>query len=365
MSETSNHKKSASTDRKRKFKQQYHGQNKRRKLNDDGKKPQKYDIGQLTKSRNILLCSCQKYKEKRCGRDLQRSFSRYIEQYLKENNIENGENDKTKDEKKEDKDNNDKTEEETTKKEMDDEDEDIDLKMTNKDKTKENNAIKDENQTETNGDNKPKDGQDEDEDIDLKMKNNDETEKEDTKERKKEVVKSVNIADEISKELSSFHKNKLCEWYEAPSGLVAIEIFNKKIPASKLLKFIFDKHHPNKPDDLSPFVFKLVPMDLTSYAKIDDMINLGKQMIEREKFGEISKDDSYGINYKNRGNKQLDRNEIIKGIAGFVPEGYKVNLSQPKTVIILQTFSKVAGLSIIKDGVFTKHKEYNMSNFKE
>ena len=106
-------------------------------------------------------------------------------------------------------------------------------------------------------------------------------------------------------------------------------------------------------------------MDLTCFAKIDDMINLGKQMIEREKFNEISKDDSYAINYKNRGNKQLDRNEIIKGIAENVPKEYKVHLAEPKTVILLQTFSRIAGLSIIKNGIFTKHKEYNLSKFKE
>merc|ERR1712228_519849 len=242
----------------------------------------------LTKSKNIILCSCQKYKERECGRNLKLVFSEYIEEYLKA---------------------------QTPKKEEADEDEDDDL-------------------------------------IVDKTKNNDESKE-----------NAVSISDSIKNELADLNKNKNCEWIQGPEGLVIIDIMTQSVKASDLLQFVFDKFHPKRPDNLSPFVFKLFPLDCTSFSRQTDMIEMGKDIVSKEKWEEISKEDSRGINYKNRGNKKLDRKSIVDGIASAVPKGYKVDLKSPKTCILLQTFGRTAGISVIKNGMFQKHKEYNMSNF--
>ena len=184
------------------------------------------------------------------------------------------------------------------------------------------------------------------------------------KSEKKDLIKNeISISDAIKNEISNLNENELCEWIAGPSGLVIIDILNKNVAATKLLEFIFNKYYPNRPI-LSKYVFKLFPLDITSFSREEDMINLGKEIIERENFNQISKDDCYAINYKNRGNKKLNRDKIIKGIAGFVPKEYKVDLKNPKTVILLQTFGRNAGISILKNDLFAKHKQFNLSNFK-
>merc|ERR1711997_1165905 len=39
---------------------------------------------ELHKGRNVILCTCQKWKEERCGRDLKLQFSEFIKAYLEE-----------------------------------------------------------------------------------------------------------------------------------------------------------------------------------------------------------------------------------------------------------------------------------------
>lgn len=196
---------------------------------------------------------------------------------------------------------------------------------------------------------------DQDEDDDLNVGK--------TKDNEESKENAVSISDSIKNELANLNKDQSCEWIQGPEGLVIIDIMTDKVKASELLQFVFDKFYPKRPDNLSPFVFKLFPLDCTSFSRQDDMIELGKSVVAKEKWDEISKEDSWGINYKNRGNKKLDRKAIIDGIASAVPKGYKVDLKNPKVCILLQTFGRTAGISVIKNGVFQKHKEYNMSNF--
>jgi len=296
--------------KKRRFGAQQDGPDKKkRKLNHET---------DLTKSKNIILCSCQKFKEKTCGRQLKLVFSEYIEEFLKANSKKN---DDAKDENKN-------IEDEGKK------DDDLTVNQTNNDK-KENEVKNDEN----DGDKKKE-------------------EKEDN------TNNAVSISAAIDNELSHLKEERVCEWVQGPDGLVVIDILNEKVKPSELLEFVFNRFHPKRPT-LSPFVYKLFPLDRTTFSRQKDMIELAEKMISEEKWDKIPKDHSYAINYKNRGNKKLDRSTIIKEIASFVPNEYKVNLNNPNTVLLLQTFGRTAGLSIIKNSAFKKHKEYNLGNFEE
>merc|ERR1712087_898227 len=50
-----------------------------------GKNQRRYvNQADLHKGKNVILCTCQKWKEERCGRDLKLQFSEFIKQYLEE-----------------------------------------------------------------------------------------------------------------------------------------------------------------------------------------------------------------------------------------------------------------------------------------
>jgi len=183
---------------------------------------------------------------------------------------------------------------------------------------------------------------------------------------KSEIAESkvTDIASAISSDISEMNNpsSKLCEWIEGPGGSVVIELLTKAVSASALLAFIFDKAHPNQPK-LSPFLFRLFPLDCTSKSREDEMLAMGEKMISATEWTDVEDDAPYAINYKNRGNKKLDRKTIVHGIAAFMPNRFKVNLREPKTVLLLQTFGASAGLSILKHGVFDKHRQYSLANF--
>lgn len=245
-------------------------------------------------------------------------FSEYIEEFLKENSKEE------------------KVEQDKNEENEENEDEDDDLNDGKTGNVAENKENKENEENE-------------DDDLKVNKDGNDEN--------------KISVSDAINNELANLNANSVCEWIQGPDGLVIIDILDKNVRASELLAFVFDKFHPNRPT-LSPFAYKLFPLDCTSFSRQNDMIDLGKKMVSKEDWDKICKEDPWAINYKNRGNKKLDRKSIVDGIAESVPNGYKVDLKNPKTVILLQTFGRTAGISVIKNGVFHKHKEYNLSNFE-
>eukprot|EP00484_Ammonia_sp_Unknown_P019276 CAMPEP_0197037642 /NCGR_PEP_ID=MMETSP1384-20130603/14794_1 /TAXON_ID=29189 /ORGANISM="Ammonia sp." /LENGTH=358 /DNA_ID=CAMNT_0042467967 /DNA_START=1631 /DNA_END=2707 /DNA_ORIENTATION=+ len=354
-----NNKTTASSQARRSKKRKYGGKDNR----PPHKKPKfAYEVN-LTKSKNLILCSCVKYKEKRCGRDLHLVFNECIEEMLKKekgdeispsNKAENDDTSNTDDaskvaiEQAETNNNNNNTG--NDKKEVDneeDENEDDDLKLNKSDTSKHANNKEDKAEPESTNANQA--------DSDK----NDKNENNGTAEPKAEI----SVSDAIQKELATLNEDKQCDWIEGPGGLVIINILNEEIKASKLCEFVFEKCHPKRPD-LSPHVFRLYPLDCTCYAKEQDIIEMARKVIEQEDWSTVKEDDVYAIVYKNRGNKgQIDRDKLMKAVGGFMPATLKVDLSKPTIVVLLQTFGRNAGISIIRENAFAKHQEYNLGKF--
>ncbi len=55
----------------------------------------------------------------------------------------------------------------------------------------------------------------------------------------------------------------------------------------------------------------------------------------------------------------------MKEMADCVPEGFPVKLDKPDVAVVLQTFQKSAGISIIKDGNYHKFQQYFICNMDE
>jgi len=258
--------------KKRRLEGQHDGERKRRRLCSES---------DLCDSKNVILCSTEKFKERQCGRHLELIFSEAIEEMIGAQK-KKAENEKSAEEKSDEK----------------------------------------------------------------------------SEPENSDIAKGISA--DISAALSG--DEKLCEWIEGPGGLVVVEILTRAVKASDVLAFVFERSYPERPS-LSPFVFKLFPLDETSRSRAEEMIALGERMISATEWNDVDDDAPYAINYKNRGNKKLDRNEIVKGIAAKMPDRFKVNLRQPKTVLLLQTFGRTAGLSIIKHGVFDRHRQFNLTKF--
>jgi len=292
----------------------------------------------LTKAKNIILCSCMKYKEKTAGRDLELFFSEYIEEMMQMR-----------------KKNESKKEDEISTANDDDTKPSVTETVTAEAETaKTDSETKEEQQPKTEADAEKVADKDDDEDDDIQRKEADVT----------GTAVSVSVSDAVQHELNTLQERKTCEWIVGPSGLVIVNILEPSIQASALLAFIFAKCHPQRPS-LSPHVFRLYPLNRTSFSRHADIVQLAETVIKAFDWKAIPADHSYAIVYKNRGNKQLKREQLYKDIAQFVPDHFKVDLKTPKTVVLLQTFGRTAGISIMTDGEYQKHNEFNLGKFVE
>ena len=159
-------------------------------------------------------------------------------------------------------------------------------------------------------------------------------------------------------------------------------------------------------DELSPLAYKLVPIERSCVLKMDAIVDCCRKLI-KEKFvymatsessdsgadastgaaatstgtvaaeeesdaarasslmSEIKPDDTFAIDFKRRGvSKHLDRGELVKAIAAMVPSSHKVDLTNPRIMILVETFRTFAGVSIITGGNYKLHQEYSLVKAK-
>jgi len=166
----------------------------------------------------------------------------------------------------------------------------------------------------------------------------------------------IDFSSELQQEIQNYDQNKLVQWIRAPQGLVILHIIENKIDPVELINYIFEKSHPKKPT-LSPHVNKIYPLQKTCRSTHAEIIKTTKEIIDKH-WKNIPLEDKFAIVYKNRGNKHLVRDKLMKEMAECVPNGHKVDLKNPNVVILLQTFREVAGVSIIKESKYSKFGEY-------
>ena len=156
---------------------------------------------------------------------------------------------------------------------------------------------------------------------------------------KNENDKFISIEDEIAREFSERNNNRKIQWIRAPHGLVMLHIMDKRINTVEFINYVFSQTYPNKPD-LSPFLFRLYPLETTCMPQHNDIVNMCEKLILKYFTNDIIPyGTKYYINYKNRSNKQLNRQKLMNDIGALVPkEHYSVKIGdEAQAVILLQT----------------------------
>jgi len=230
-------------------------------------------------------------------------------------------------------------------------------KITQK-KIENNESSNNKNNSNNNNDNDNDIDDDNDNDIDNKEDNNAPTEHSTEK-----PTTWVDIESEIKNEIAAYDTFQHCRWIKGPiSSLIFIYIINPSIDCVDLLRYIFEKPSPVS-TLLSPFIFKLFPIQMSCYSTHEGILEVCQKLIPKA-FENEPKTQKYAIVVKNRSQNHDNeqRLQLIKNIASLVPQDFKVDLKKkPQIVISVQTFGKAAGVSIIKNEQWLRFRQYALT----
>lgn len=106
------------------------------------------------------------------------------------------------------------------------------------------------------------------------------------------------------------------------------------------------------------YLLRLVPIEITCKANMDDIKKSVSTLIEKYFCGEAK---TFAVCFNHRNNNQIDRDEIIKEIASSITvknPKHKVDLKNAELTIVVEVIRGFCLLSVIPD--YTKLKKYNL-----
>jgi tRNA acetyltransferase TAN1 len=191
-----------------------------------------------------------------------------------------------------------------------------------------------------------------------------ETEKEEKeKEQEKEQEKGKEKVQEKEKEKESEEveeEDGLFVVYNSGGirGLAAIEISSKNIEATQFARKIFE--HPLYHERIKECnaCQRLIPMDRVCLANEREILECGAAFLPNAPQFLAQEPTTYSIILEKRNNDKVDKTKLIKALANLVPERHKVQLAQPKVVVLVQIFKSVCGIAITED--YNRYARYNL-----
>uniref|UniRef100_K3X3L8 THUMP domain-containing protein n=1 Tax=Globisporangium ultimum (strain ATCC 200006 / CBS 805.95 / DAOM BR144) TaxID=431595 RepID=K3X3L8_GLOUD len=160
-------------------------------------------------------------------------------------------------------------------------------------------------------------------------------------------------------------------------GVILIQILDKEISAIALITKIFEEVEATK-EFASRFINRMIPLEKLGHAAKDDILELAKPMVEahlkefQEEQKKLHGDDAeivpleYAVEIKRRNCTHLNSMEVINGLAALVGPEQKVNLTAPKSIILVEVFrnyhiivmQSTCGVSVVTK--FHEYKKYNV-----
>mmetsp|Transcript_24124 Transcript_24124/g.70762 ORF Transcript_24124/g.70762 Transcript_24124/m.70762 type:complete len:343 (-) Transcript_24124:170-1198(-) len=106
---------------------------------------------------------------------------------------------------------------------------------------------------------------------------------------------------------------------------------------------------------------RLIPAQVTCFAGLEEIEEVITPLLEQH-FGPGIPSTSYMIALKRRNNDTFDRDALIQKVAGLVGKQHKVDLKQPKVVVIVEVFQALCGISVCHD--YVRYNGLNIRSFQ-
>lgn len=127
---------------------------------------------------------------------------------------------------------------------------------------------------------------------------------------------------------------------------------------SELVEYIMDKA-ASTGKHMSRFILRVLPVELTCYASVEEITRAAKSLIEQHfPSGEEHPPFKFAVLYEARANSGIDRIKIIDTVAKLVPQGHKVDLSNPDKTIVVQIVKTICMIGVVHK--FKQLLKYNL-----
>ncbi|KAE9012906.1 hypothetical protein PR003_g12043 [Phytophthora rubi] len=149
-------------------------------------------------------------------------------------------------------------------------------------------------------------------------------------------------------------------------GAVLIQIKDDTLSPTALLSKIFEQVESTK-DFASRFIMRMIPLEKVGYSSVEAIKELAAPMIkahleafkEEQKAAGTDEPFEFAVDFKRRNCTNLNSMDVINGLVELVGDDKtKVNLTTPRSVLMVEVFRNTCGFSILTD--FHRFKKYNV-----
>ncbi|KAJ3452827.1 thump domain containing protein 1-related [Anaeramoeba flamelloides] len=197
-------------------------------------------------------------------------------------------------------------------------------------------------------------------DNEKEKENKNENENDKEKEKEKEKTQEIDFGLAFDQELKQLQEQKKEKKYTFTSiktpvkGLIFIEIHEEKIDPLEIVLEFFREIVETK-EMKSRYIIRIFPIQYICYSDIDKILLKTKLVVEKH-FGEEIKPFPYCVDCQIRANG-IKKMEIIQKVADLVSEKFKVDLTNPKGVILIRTIAQSSGIAFLPK--YTEYGKYN------
>ncbi|ETP14574.1 hypothetical protein F441_10483 [Phytophthora nicotianae CJ01A1] len=149
-------------------------------------------------------------------------------------------------------------------------------------------------------------------------------------------------------------------------GAVLIQFKDDNVSPTALLSNIFEEVESSK-DFASRFIQRMIPLEKVGYSSVEAIKELAAPMIKahleafkaEQKAAGKDEDFEFAVDFKRRNCTNLNSMDVINALVELVGEDKtKVNLTTPRSVLMVEVFRNTCGFSILTD--FHRFKKYNV-----
>jgi tRNA acetyltransferase TAN1 len=164
------------------------------------------------------------------------------------------------------------------------------------------------------------------------------------------------IAAEAAKEKASVQQGPFGMIETKTKGLLFIEFHNEKMNPVEIcadcLKEVRDTGRTK-----TKYLVRMTPVLATCYAKYEEIKKAVQPILDKHLNASMEAT-TYCIVYKKRSNEDLDRLKLINELAEKVDKKHKVDLTMPKTAILIDIMTNVCCIGVCDD--YFALRKYNV-----
>ncbi|KAK3833366.1 MAG: hypothetical protein JOS17DRAFT_740295 [Linnemannia elongata] len=174
------------------------------------------------------------------------------------------------------------------------------------------------------------------------------------------------IEDAIAREVAQAKKTKGGKKFLPLSTGTDCVIFIRamEIEPSKLCHFVLSDLQKSG-SKRTRYCMRFIPVDETSYANMEDIETMSERVFKPYFHAEDQKPTTFKIIPKIRHNDKVERDVLLKKLAGMAGQGqnHTVSMDDPEYIILAEVIKSICFMGVVRD--YEKLKKYNIQSIFE